>query len=241
MHYVCSDIHGQYDMFQKMLKLIKFSDSDEMYVLGDVIDRGPKPIDTLIHCMTAPNIHLMIGNHEQMMLECTSDLKLLLWHQNGAVTTLRQLKKYSNTWKTLLLKKMSELPVVIPDLEVSGKHYYLVHARPIQEYLGQPLLYCDATDTQIESATWDRTFETSDVSMRSLFNDQSVFEKNKGKTLIIGHSPTDRCSYGTVTKNLQPRISRAYHGYLINLDCGCSHGRNLGCLRLEDQAEFYCQ
>ena len=41
MIYVMSDIHGQASAFYKMLKKICFSDNDQMYVLGDVIDRGP--------------------------------------------------------------------------------------------------------------------------------------------------------------------------------------------------------
>jgi len=41
MIYVMSDIHGQAGAFYKMLKKICFSDNDQMYVLGDVIDRGP--------------------------------------------------------------------------------------------------------------------------------------------------------------------------------------------------------
>lgn len=36
--YVMSDIHGCYDEFIKMLELISFSDKDELYILGDVID-----------------------------------------------------------------------------------------------------------------------------------------------------------------------------------------------------------
>ena len=39
--YVCSDIHGQYSLFLKALDRIGFSESDHMYIIGDVIDRGP--------------------------------------------------------------------------------------------------------------------------------------------------------------------------------------------------------
>ena len=41
MTYVMSDIHGEYEKYLKMLDLIGFRDEDELYVLGDVIDRGP--------------------------------------------------------------------------------------------------------------------------------------------------------------------------------------------------------
>lgn len=42
--YVISDIHGEYDLFMKMLEKIKFQDTDTLYILGDILDRGPNPI-----------------------------------------------------------------------------------------------------------------------------------------------------------------------------------------------------
>lgn len=40
MIYIMSDLHGCYDLYQKMLKTIKFSQTDMLYIIGDVIDRG---------------------------------------------------------------------------------------------------------------------------------------------------------------------------------------------------------
>ncbi len=39
--YVISDIHGEYELFIKLLEKIRFTSADTLYVLGDVIDRGP--------------------------------------------------------------------------------------------------------------------------------------------------------------------------------------------------------
>ena len=47
MIYVMSDLHGEYDKYLAMLKKIKFSDADELYILGDVVDRGKKPVEIL--------------------------------------------------------------------------------------------------------------------------------------------------------------------------------------------------
>ena len=41
--YVTSDIHGEYDLFVRLLDIIKLQDQDTLYVLGDVVDRGPHP------------------------------------------------------------------------------------------------------------------------------------------------------------------------------------------------------
>jgi serine/threonine protein phosphatase 1 len=40
MKYAISDIHGRYDRYERLLKQINFSDEDEMFIIGDVIDRG---------------------------------------------------------------------------------------------------------------------------------------------------------------------------------------------------------
>ena len=45
--YVMSDIHGCYDEFMQMLDLISFSDYDELWIVGDVCDRGPKSMELL--------------------------------------------------------------------------------------------------------------------------------------------------------------------------------------------------
>lgn len=44
MIYVMSDLHGMYSSYLKMLRKIHFCDADMLYILGDVIDRGPQPI-----------------------------------------------------------------------------------------------------------------------------------------------------------------------------------------------------
>ena len=51
MRYIVSDIHGCYDQYQMLLEKIQFSEEDELYVLGDVVDRGPEPSRKLLHHM----------------------------------------------------------------------------------------------------------------------------------------------------------------------------------------------
>ena len=47
MKYVISDIHGDYRHFLQMLKKTGFSSSDEMFVLGDVLDKGKENLRLL--------------------------------------------------------------------------------------------------------------------------------------------------------------------------------------------------
>ena len=58
MTYVMSDIHGEYEKYLEMLKLIRFSDEDELFVLGDVLDRGPEPIKLIMDMMYIENYNV---------------------------------------------------------------------------------------------------------------------------------------------------------------------------------------
>ena len=47
MNYVTSDIHGCRREFEALLKKIKFSSQDTLYIIGDMIDRGPDSMGVL--------------------------------------------------------------------------------------------------------------------------------------------------------------------------------------------------
>ncbi len=71
------DLHGCYDEFQALLEKIDFDENrDEIYLTGDVIGRGPKPIETLNfiirykHC-----IHSVLGNHDLNFLAVTQKVR----------------------------------------------------------------------------------------------------------------------------------------------------------------------
>ena len=56
MRYIVSDLHGCFEQYQELLAKIDFSETDELYVLGDVVDRGPEPIRILQDMMKRPNV-----------------------------------------------------------------------------------------------------------------------------------------------------------------------------------------
>ena len=66
--YAVSDLHGQYDLFIEGLERIGFGESDELYMIGDAIDRGPDGIRILQYVKDHKNMDLLIGNHEFMMM-----------------------------------------------------------------------------------------------------------------------------------------------------------------------------
>ena len=48
MIYVMSDLHGCYDKYIAMLEKINLKYDDTLYILGDVIDRGPDRVKILL-------------------------------------------------------------------------------------------------------------------------------------------------------------------------------------------------
>ena len=67
--YCVTDIHGDLDKLERKMELIRFSDADHLYIIGDVIDRGVMGVDILRWIMVAPNMTMLLGNHEQMCLD----------------------------------------------------------------------------------------------------------------------------------------------------------------------------
>ena len=68
MKYVTSDIHGRLDRLKKLIDTTQLSQEDMLYIIGDLVDRGDKPIETIEFVMNHPQIEVIIGNHDEMML-----------------------------------------------------------------------------------------------------------------------------------------------------------------------------
>ena len=76
MKFVISDIHGCYDKYIHMLEKIDLRAEDTLYVLGDVLDRGPQGIKIIEDFARRQNVILLCGNHERTaeeMLKLYSD------------------------------------------------------------------------------------------------------------------------------------------------------------------------
>jgi serine/threonine protein phosphatase 1 len=93
--FVIGDVHGCALTLQHLLfKVIRLRHSDKVYLLGDLIDRGPRSkevLDTIIRLQSAGYfINSVKGNHEEMLLNaCRNRNEFLLWLGNGGDSTLR--------------------------------------------------------------------------------------------------------------------------------------------------------
>lgn len=61
------DVHGHYKGLMKLMEAIAPASDDEVYFLGDIIDRGPQSSD-VVDFVIQNNYTCLLGNHEQMLL-----------------------------------------------------------------------------------------------------------------------------------------------------------------------------
>jgi len=92
--YAISDIHGCFSPFHKLVAdEIKLMKTDQLILLGDYIDRGPRSkevIDFIIDLQKKGfNVTALTGNHEQMLLDSWNDpAALYQWYMNSGAATL---------------------------------------------------------------------------------------------------------------------------------------------------------
>ena len=74
--YVVSDLHGQYQAFMAGLERIGFGENDELYLIGDAIDRGPDGIRILSELQKNQNMHDFDEFTKQKPLPCKEPLDI---------------------------------------------------------------------------------------------------------------------------------------------------------------------
>lgn len=233
MIYVTSDLHGcpPKDFFA-LLSRAGFADSDFLFVLGDVIDRGESGAELLLWMTGQPNVQLILGNHEAMLLSCkflfdpVSDESLArltpenmelmnTWLHNGGGPTLegfRRLLKKDPELVEGILEYLEDAPL-FESLTVNGGRYILTHSGIGGYRPGKSL-----GDYPADAFLFARP-ELSD-------------EYDPGATVIFGHTPTVYMS-----PEYKGRAIRT--PTWINIDTGAAMGLSPMLLRLEDGKEFY--
>ncbi|TBR58972.1 serine/threonine protein phosphatase [Mastigocladus laminosus UU774] len=64
---VIGDVHGHYEGLMRLLDAIAPASNDQVYFLGDLIDRGPQSAQVVDFVKDTP-YQCLLGNHEQMLL-----------------------------------------------------------------------------------------------------------------------------------------------------------------------------
>lgn len=74
-----SDIHGDLNLFKEALKTVNFSDSDELFIIGDFIEKGNlgfnlATVRYMMELSKKENVHVLAGNCDQVVKFLTKGL-----------------------------------------------------------------------------------------------------------------------------------------------------------------------
>ena len=199
---VIGDIHGCLKTLRQLIdKKISPQIGDELYFVGDYIDRGPdsKGVLDLLIDMREQGLAMVFirGNHEEMLIESFSgEAYFHPWIYNGGGKTLDSFGISEQEY--LELPGDSKLPEKYLEFLSHTTYYveldkaFIVHAG-FNFHDGNPFHDMDAM-------VWSRNF------------DYDRF-KAKGKPVIHGHTPVDLDTIRTTLFNAERK--------LINIDAGC--------------------
>nr|MBQ5811950.1 metallophosphoesterase [Clostridia bacterium] len=231
MTYVISDIHGDFDRYQKMLEKINFDEErDVLFVLGDVIDYGKDSFRVLLDMSSRPNVYPILGEHEHLAIPLLKKLSgdisekaiasfdaktmqnFMEWGKMGGEETVRSFRELDEEDREWIIEYLEEF-VPYEEVEVGGKYFVLAHA---------------GIDGYTKSKELDE-YDTEDFLTRS--PDYSI-PFSGADFLITGHTPTVEIHQGS-----KGRIFRLNNH--IAIDCGAAYGMPLGCICLDTFDEFY--
>lgn len=191
------DVHGHYDGLMRLLEAIVPGSEDQIYFVGDLIDRGPKSAQ-VVQFVRENQFNCVLGNHEQLLIEAfpgskVSHLALQAWLQSGGQSTVASYNKP----ETLLenLDWMRSLPTHLDLGDIWLAHAGLHPNLPIHEQTAHE--YC-----------WIREeFHSSSTPYFS------------NKLIITGHTITFTLPGGT------PGVLAQGQGWL-DIDTGAYHPKS---------------
>lgn len=258
--YVFSDVHGHFETLDRLLERVSPASTDRIFMLGDMIDRGPDPMAVVKCCRQLPNTTVLMGNHEDLMLSYyanpDSASAQLNWEINGAGPTQQGLRELPATERVELARWLFTLPLYA-QTEVGGRRYLLVHAgidpRQLPKVLPAVWTAAAVDDVVCNQYRNDLMWIREDFwgAPTGLIND-----RGEGPIVIAGHTPTryldymadrpDRASTGRDGLCRMVRVGACEKTGGVadrwDIDCGCAGGAGFGqllMLRLDDGEEIY--
>lgn len=191
-----SDIHGCAYTFHALLEKVGLTKHDQLFILGDLINRGPhsrETVDQVLQLLADGfQVHILRGNHEEILLHIAKagprELPLLLRTRN-AMDMLNSEGKV----KKRFLRFFRTLPYCF---EVDG--FYLVHA-------GFNLKAADPL-TDLHAMVWQRPFVLKEGTVN-------------GRRVVHGHQPRSLGRIRRMVEENHPAIcidNGCTHGYMGN-------------------------
>lgn len=202
--FVVGDIHGHFSFLNDLLKLVGFDPkTDRLFAVGDLVDRGPES-ERVIDWLKKPWFFSVIGNHEQMIIDCLCGVGDIARHtRNGG----EWFYKLSDAAKLEVVTALKKLPMII-ELELSsGETVGIVHAEaPL-------LIQSDHWRQGVAALMGEFGKDAFELATKIALYSRSKFERQDVSfvvgivSLYVGHTTV-------------PKVTRL--GNVIYIDTGCS-------------------
>lgn len=214
--YVIGDIHGRPNLLDQLINNVPWDvKRDKIVFLGDLIDRGPDApgvIDRIMALAASnPNVVVLRGNHEQMMLDCLEygDLQWLI-PENGGLATL---EGYGFN--------LSQLHDV-SDIRIPDRHIEFISSLPFY-HEDEQAIYVHAglvpgehpSETDPDVLVWARDFD--------------FYKGYDGKLCFFGHTPTQYLPRDGRSR----RFGIYIHGSCVGIDTSGEPDSPLSCIQVE--------
>ena len=200
---VIGDVAGQYDALLRLLNQIPAEEKKRIIFVGDLIDRGPKPIEVVD--FVKKNAECIYGNHEDMFVDYYSETNRYqdgTWESNGGYITI---EAYTEAGKDKLkehLDYIKKLPWYIETDDLFISHGIWSRFSELEQAL-QP---------------FEQTFSGARGEHNLIWNRDNFIKRDKfqiyghnGRVLSTPHSicidgqrdkPQAVCAYNTETKKI---------------------------------------
>jgi serine/threonine protein phosphatase 1 len=131
--YASSDWHGQMELAKQVMDFLQ--PNDELYFLGDAIDRGSAGYEIMKRLLTDKRVTYLKGNHEDMLTKCVPEFleghmynqSWWCW-QNGGQDTWDAIEKLPEDVAISLVHMLNQLPERVDLVNAKGQNLILTHA-----------------------------------------------------------------------------------------------------------------
>lgn len=210
-----SDIHGCLKSFRTLLEeKVRFTLADELYLIGDFIDRGKDSKGVIDYVLNLQNkgftVFCLMGNHEDMLLGAKEfERKRTMWRQHGGIETLASYDcDLSDLYEHPHFKFYQNLKPYIETDE-----YIFVHA---------------GLNFRIENPLSD---EYSMLWIRN-WHHRTERKKINYKIIIHGHTPIKQ-------SKIQLNLNNMDNWNYLDIDAGCVFGHQLCAVDLTNRQLYF--
>ena len=263
--YVISDIHGCYREFMQLLHRIKFDErKDILYILGDIIDRGPgtEEVFEWVYKRYGKCVHMCIGNHEELFCD-------FVHFRESELATQKIMKKYKQSQLDISWVLTSDLEGevkeellyyhnyietgkadsydkygTIAQLEENGKN--MKYLKKMRKFFEELPYYFELTVDDVEFYLVHAYISepVEECSKEDMLWSRAYPDGKPGvpdKVVIFGHTPTTGARYNGIGGVAVQKFEEN-NSITVNIDCGCCwrfEKSKLALLRLDDLKVFY--